>query len=189
EEEDSGEEEGSSVEEEDDEDDEADYHNARDGDEEAVPAYSQPTRESGIEMGPNGYALEKKSRGYSGADGMGAGEPSTSDGDLARRMSRRQEKAPERGENTVPSSPAPASAPISPASPAARAATSSLPAAPTSPSRVDADLPSHAPVSENGHAGEATSSASPQTNGTTHATSSDEGHSGGIMSKFKEMLK
>ncbi|KAF8604568.1 hypothetical protein BDV93DRAFT_522276 [Ceratobasidium sp. AG-I] len=96
EDEDSGEEEGSSVEEEEDEDDEADYHNAQDGDE-AVPAYSQPGREAGIEMGPNGYPLEKKGRGYSGADGMGAGEPSTSD-DLARRMSRRQEKAPERGD-------------------------------------------------------------------------------------------
>ncbi|CAE6414657.1 unnamed protein product [Rhizoctonia solani] len=163
EEEDSGEDEGSSVEEEDEEDEE-DFHNARDGDEEAVPAYSQPTHQPGIEMGPNGYALEKKSRGYSGADGMGAGEPSTSDGDLARRMSRRQEKAPERA--TTP----------------ARA----LPIAPTSPTHVDADVPSHAPVSDTDHAGEATSSAPPQTNGTTEA---NEGHSGGIMSNFKEMLK
>ncbi|CAE6537035.1 unnamed protein product [Rhizoctonia solani] len=203
EEEDSGEEEGSSVEEEEDEDDEEDYHNARDGDEEAVPAYSQPTRGSGIEVGPNGYALEKKSRGYSGADGMGAGEPSTSDGDLARRMSRRQEKAPERGENpSVPSSPAPAPASIPvPTSPAVRAP-SPLPepaptssAVPTSPAHVDADLPSHAPASDNEyvHVGEATSSAPPQTNGTADADPSPEpaheGHSGGIMSKFKEMLK
>ncbi|CAE6532935.1 unnamed protein product [Rhizoctonia solani] len=198
EEEDSGEEEGSSVEEEEDEDDEEDFHNARDGDEEAVPAYSQPTHQSGIEVGPNGYALEKKSRGYSDADGMGAGEPSTSDGDLARRMSRRQEKAPERGENlSVPSSPAPAPAPIPPASPAMRAATPELEPAPTStvvptsPAHVDADIPTHAPVSDNGHAGEATSNAPPQTNGTTDAASPEthEGHSGGIISKFKEMLK
>ncbi|KAJ1307930.1 hypothetical protein OPQ81_002006 [Rhizoctonia solani] len=202
EEEDSGEEEGSSVEEEDDEDDEEDYHNARDGDEEAVPAYSQPTHESGIEMGPNGYALEKKSRGYSGADGMGAGEPSTSDGDLARRMSRRQEKAPERGESpSVPSSPAPAPAStLPPTSSAMRASTSSAsgpaptsPVAPTSPAHADMDLPSHAPVSDSDPAGEATSSVPPKANGTTDAAANPEPareeHSGGIMSKFKEMLK
>ncbi|CEL55766.1 Cytoskeletal signaling protein slm1 OS=Schizosaccharomyces pombe (strain 972 / ATCC 24843) GN=slm1 PE=1 SV=1 [Rhizoctonia solani AG-1 IB] len=200
EEEDSGEEEGSSVEEE-DEDDEEDYHNARDGEDEAVPAYSQPTRESGIEMGPNGYALEKKSRGYTGGDGMGAGEPSTSDGDLARRMSRRQEKAPERGENpSVPSSPAPAPASIPPpTSPAMRATSPAAvrapsPIVPTSPAHVDADMPSHAPVSDNGHAGDATSSAPPETNGTTNGVAPDPEpahgeHSGGIMSKFKEMLK
>ncbi|CAE6446959.1 unnamed protein product [Rhizoctonia solani] len=192
EEEDSGEEEGSSVEEEEDEDDEEAYHNARDGDEEAVPAYSQPMRESGIEVGPNGYALEKKSRGYSGADGMGAGEPSTSDGDLARRMSRRQEKAPERGENpSVPSSPAPAPASIPPPTSPAMRATSPKPvtAAPTS-AHVDADVPSHAPVSDTGH-GEATTSAPPEANGTTDPgpEPAHEEHSGGLMSKFKEMLK
>ncbi|GAB1523134.1 hypothetical protein RhiTH_006264 [Rhizoctonia solani] len=198
EEEDSGEEEGSSVEEE-DEDEEEDYHNARDGDEEAVPAYSQPTRESGIEMGANGYALEKKPRGYSGGDGMGAGEPSTSDGDLARRMSRRQEKAPERGESpSVLSSPAPAPASaLPPTSPAMRAtspehALPSSPPVPTSTIHVDTDTPSHAPVSDTGHAEEASNTAPPETNGTTNGVTPEpahEGHSGGIMSKFKEMLK
>lgn len=55
EDEESGEEEGSSVEEEEDEDEH--FHNAREGEEEAVPAYSQPSHASGIEIGPNGYAV------------------------------------------------------------------------------------------------------------------------------------
>ncbi|KAG8744155.1 hypothetical protein FRC10_010724 [Ceratobasidium sp. 414] len=203
EEDDSGEEEGSSVEEEDDEDDEEDFHNAQEGDE-AVPAYSQPMRESGIEVGPNGYALEKKGRGYSGADGTGAGEPSTPDGDLARRMARRQEKAPERGEDpSVPSSPAPAPISLPVAEPAPIRASPSPPpqveehtAAPNGDTHVHVEEPSHAPVSDTEHAAEAvTTSTAPDT-----ATSANgvpepelESHkgesSGGIMSKFKEMLK
>ncbi|QRV89679.1 cytoplasm protein [Ceratobasidium sp. AG-Ba] len=207
EEDESDEDEGSSVEEEDDEDDDEAFHNAQEGDE-AVPAYSQPAHQSGIEIGPNGYALEKKSKGYSGADGTGAGEPSTSD-DLARRMSRRQEKAPERGEDpSVPSSPAPAPIPGALPEPVHAPA----PASPSPPPQVEehapasapapngdahaVEEPSHAPVSDTDHAAEApaTSSAAPDTttaNGVSEPEHDPESpkSSGGIMSKFKEMLK
>lgn len=129
------------------------------------------------------FQLEKKPRGYSGADGSGAGEPSTSDGDLARRLSRRQEKAPERGEDpSVPSSPAPA-----PAStlhePEAAPASPTLVNGNVHPETAAADAPSHAPVSDTDHA---TSSAAPDTNTTPEP--SKDGNTG-LMSKFKEMLK
>lgn len=62
EEEDEEDDEGSSVEEEDEEsEDERHFPGAlpdqHDHDHEAVPAYSQPGREAGIEIGPNGYAV------------------------------------------------------------------------------------------------------------------------------------
>lgn len=61
EDEDDEEDEGSSIEEEEDED-EDDYQNANDtvvhhDDADAVPAYSHPGREAGIEIGSNGYAV------------------------------------------------------------------------------------------------------------------------------------
>ncbi|KAF8583730.1 hypothetical protein K439DRAFT_1634142 [Ramaria rubella] len=100
------EEEGSSVEEELDGDV---FHNAHENgasmDEAVPPSYSHPERDSGIQIGPHGYALEKKN----GHDS--AAQPDVNgDSGVSRRLSKRQqEKAPESQhshtiENEVPAS-------------------------------------------------------------------------------------
>ncbi|KAF9519673.1 hypothetical protein BS47DRAFT_1374988 [Hydnum rufescens UP504] len=97
------EDEGSSIEEEDvEEDDEDHYHVVADHltHDEAVPAYSQPIKESGIEVGPGGYLIDKKGDGLGGSSAGPSG-----DNGLTRKLSRKQEKAPEgqepRGEPTT----------------------------------------------------------------------------------------
>ncbi|KAG8969467.1 hypothetical protein FRC03_002743 [Tulasnella sp. 419] len=76
------EDEGSSFEEEQEVDD-ADARYVANGHlEEAAPAYSQPQKATGIQIGQNGYAIEKKESVHEGAD-------------IPRRLSRREEKAPE----------------------------------------------------------------------------------------------
>ncbi|KAF4570956.1 hypothetical protein EYR36_001775 [Pleurotus pulmonarius] len=85
--------EGSSVEEEEDgaqHDDDDIYADADGAD--MPPSYSHPVKGQAIEMGPNGYALEKKAKTPPRATSEDGGEGA----DLTRRVSKRQqEKAPE----------------------------------------------------------------------------------------------
>ncbi|KAM5544910.1 hypothetical protein V8D89_001808 [Ganoderma adspersum] len=89
------EEEGSSVEEERDEEDDAVYVEARDAEEAGPPEYSHGPAAQGMEYGAHGYPVDKKTNGPQGEGGA----------NVPRRLSRRQEKAPEgrNGHAAVPS--------------------------------------------------------------------------------------
>ncbi|TDL25559.1 hypothetical protein BD410DRAFT_784573 [Rickenella mellea] len=90
------EEEGSSVEEEEEDDM---YLPAQDGvaghdDDTVPPSYSQPHKDSGIELGHNGYATEKPPLGQI-ADAANTTNSNGADGVARRPSKRQQEKAPE----------------------------------------------------------------------------------------------
>ncbi|KIJ62998.1 hypothetical protein HYDPIDRAFT_188870 [Hydnomerulius pinastri MD-312] len=93
EEEEDGDDEGSSVEEEQEDDDDGDvYQDAVVDEDEGPPSYSHPAKNSGVEVGQNGYAPEKKTASLNNdrEDGANGGV------DISRRPSQRQlEKAPE----------------------------------------------------------------------------------------------
>ncbi|KAF8313518.1 uncharacterized protein EI90DRAFT_3147719 [Cantharellus anzutake] len=97
------EEEGSSIEEEEEEEDESRYVAAPDhlAHDEVVPAYTIPAKDSGIEIGPDGYVVEKKGL----TEDRSSANAGPSEGGLQRKLSRKQEKAPEKqqpeGEVTV----------------------------------------------------------------------------------------
>lgn len=106
EEEDEGSEEGSSVEEEEDEEDEEEdeedglYQDAEVNPEyEGPPSYSHPIKAGGMEMGANGYPVEKKINPYSeGANhnhNYASGDPNNTSSVSRRPSQRQQEKAPE----------------------------------------------------------------------------------------------
>ncbi|KAG6902087.1 hypothetical protein C0995_004438 [Termitomyces sp. Mi166 len=94
------EEEGSSVEEEEQEQDEQEtYEQAR----EELPSYTRPPLEKthGVEIGPNGYAIEKKSDSRK-SDDDAQPDPDANSNNNRRLSARQQEKAPEGREPHVP---------------------------------------------------------------------------------------
>ncbi|WRT65919.1 uncharacterized protein IL334_002870 [Kwoniella shivajii] len=95
-EEDEDEEEGSSVEEAEEEEEEEEHEGAHAIDQsEEVPAYSHGEA-APIEVGPNGYALDKKERPELGPEAPISGETGTE-----RQLTRKEEKAPAREEPTT----------------------------------------------------------------------------------------
>lgn len=169
------EDEGSSIEEEEDdeEDDEARYHAAHATltSEEAVPAYSQPNK--GLEVGSNGYLLDKKPHVQDVGASNGAGPSAGAEG-LSRKLSRKQEKAPEGQEPHSPAGFASNEEPsrASVAAPAILSA-ANTPAPMGGITHTDAAGP--APL-EN-HEGDAGVEATTQQS------------SGGLISKFKEIIQ
>jgi len=101
--EDEDEEAGSSVEEEQDDvggPSSEDHHHAHHDEDAAPPQYTHPSKHSGIEIGPNGYALEKKADPNHDAAVLGEPGPdsgaATNGANVVRKPSKRQqEKAPE----------------------------------------------------------------------------------------------
>ncbi|KAK8865673.1 hypothetical protein IAR55_000818 [Kwoniella newhampshirensis] len=166
------EEEGSSVEE--DEGEEEEEADAAHTAEEEVPAYTHG--DSGpVEVGPNGYALDKKAQPELGAPATGpdAGEP--------RQLSRREEKAPAREEPTTGEALSSAPAPASTVSGAGVGSTNTSGNASRPEDTLGEVIHAPAPVTSDGAAADAGPAPEPET-----PTHDEEQHSKGLLSRFTE---